>query len=340
MFWRAEPAWLPQLVPARLTVVTEDRITWMVMARDVSHAVRILGESVIKAAMVLDVDTGLVRGLNVARTVEEALSEASSMALTKLPAEGIPVGRPSRVLVPVGMRGIVEATLASSGVTVPLPPVEEVIPDSEAEDIFDSFVGHLSGRTQMPDPPTPADWTLLYAEVLRYYKATPWKRHDDDVDFVVDFDIAGESKHYAAVVMGGAGVTYGLALYPDRVVRADLNDWKSSTPWPLPHGTLACTLDAWGEAPPEITARAGRYGWPVEADLVPTLFAADSPRGREFSCDDARIFSVATAALLAHDTRVVALAKNDAVTTGTVELGEFGKVAFTIRQSTRTRRPH
>ncbi|HXW38316.1 MAG TPA: hypothetical protein VEJ44_01375, partial [Acidimicrobiales bacterium] len=271
--------------------MTEDTITWMVMARDVSHAVRIRGEPVINAVMVLDVDTGLVRGLNVARTVEEALSEAFSMALTKLPAEGISVGRPRRVLVPVGMVGIVEPMLARSGVTTPLPPVEEIIPSSEAEDIFDSFVGNMSGRTQMPDPPTPADWTLLYGEVLRYYKAAPWTSHDDDVDFVIDFEMAGESKRYAAVIMGGAGITYGLALYPGVVVRADLEDRDPSQPWPLLHGTLACTLDAWGEAPPEITARAGRYGWPVDADLVPSFFAPDSPRGREFSCDDARIFS-------------------------------------------------
>ena len=62
-------------------------------------------------------------------------------------------------------------------------------------------------------------------------------------------------------------------------------------------GTLACTLDPWGDAPPEIAARASRYGWPTEADLLPTFFGLDTERGRDFSADDARIFSVAVAAV-------------------------------------------
>jgi hypothetical protein len=32
-----------------------------------------------------------------------------------------------------------------------IPPVDEIVPGAEAEDIFDSFVGAIAGRPQ-PDP--------------------------------------------------------------------------------------------------------------------------------------------------------------------------------------------
>ena len=51
------------------------------MSRDISHAVRIPDQPVIVAALILDVDTGLVRGLSVAADFEHALAEAVETAL-------------------------------------------------------------------------------------------------------------------------------------------------------------------------------------------------------------------------------------------------------------------
>jgi hypothetical protein len=45
-----------------------DEPTWIVLIRDVSHAVHVDGESCLVASLVLDADAGLVRGMSVDRT--------------------------------------------------------------------------------------------------------------------------------------------------------------------------------------------------------------------------------------------------------------------------------
>jgi hypothetical protein len=46
-------------------MVDTDR-TWLVLVRDVSHAISVSGHAELRAALVLDVATGLVRGVAVA----------------------------------------------------------------------------------------------------------------------------------------------------------------------------------------------------------------------------------------------------------------------------------
>src|SRR5665213_3736989 len=87
-------------------------ITWMVMSRDVSHAVRVDDQPVVVAALILDIDTGLIRGLSVAEDVEGALTEAEQSALTK-PAGSLPPGHPVRILAAVGLGALVAAELGS-----------------------------------------------------------------------------------------------------------------------------------------------------------------------------------------------------------------------------------
>jgi hypothetical protein len=71
--------------------------TWIVLIRDVSHAVRIDGESTVVASLVLDADTSLVRGMSVDRTGVGACAQAMRTALTR-PAGDLPPQRPVRVL--------------------------------------------------------------------------------------------------------------------------------------------------------------------------------------------------------------------------------------------------
>jgi hypothetical protein len=272
------------------------------MSRDVSHAVRVADQPVVVAALILDVDTGLIRGLSVAEDVRDALAQAVERALNK-PAGSLPPGHPRRILAAVGLGDLVAAELGRRPGLNLIPPVDEIVPGAEAEDIFDSFVGSMAGRRQPSDPPTPADWKVLFDQVQTYAEAAPWKRWADDIDFVVDVAVDGERRHVKAVVMGNAGIQPGLALFPGKVVEADLEHRDPAAPWPYDPETLACTLDNPADVPVEMRAQALRYGWPETADLVPSFFGVDEEGGRDFSTADARLFAVVTAAVLSHDSR-------------------------------------
>ncbi len=272
------------------------------MSRDISHAVRVADQPVVVAALILDVDTGLIRGLSVAENVGDALAQAIEHALTK-PAGTLAPGRPQRVLAAVGLGDPVAAELGRRPGLNLLPPVDEIVPGAEAEDIFDSFVGSMAGRRQPIDPPSAADWKVLFDQVQAYAESTPWRRWADDIDFVVDVVLDGEQRRVKAVVMGNAGIQPGLAIFPGEVVESDLERRDPAAPWPYEVGTLACTLDHPDDVPAEFRARALRYGWRQSAHLVPSFFGVDEEGGREISTTDARLFAVVTAAVTAHDRR-------------------------------------
>ena len=50
--------------------------TWMVLLRNVSHAVRVVGEDQLMAALALHAETGLVLGVSIQGTAAEALAGA------------------------------------------------------------------------------------------------------------------------------------------------------------------------------------------------------------------------------------------------------------------------
>jgi hypothetical protein len=104
------------------------------------------------AVMILDVETGLIRGLSAAEDIRSALSESVERALTK-PAGSLPPEYPQRILVAVGLGDLVAAELGRLPGLNLIPPVEEIVPGEEAEDIFDSFVDAMAGRSQPEDPP-------------------------------------------------------------------------------------------------------------------------------------------------------------------------------------------
>jgi hypothetical protein len=275
----------------------------MVMSRDVSHAVRVVDQPVVVAALILDVDTGLIRGLSVAEDVSDALAQAVERALSK-PAGSLPPGRPRRILAAVGLGDLVAAELGRRPGLSLIPPVDEIEPGAEAEDIFDSFVGSMAGRRQSNDPPSPADWKLLYDQTRTYTEAAPWQRWDDDIDFLVDAAVDGDrQQRVKAIVMGSAGIQLGLAIFPGAVVQANVDQWIPTASRPYDAGTLVCTLDDPDEVPLEFMTRAVRYGWPETAPLVPTFFSVDEEGACDFSTAHARLSAVVIAAVLSHDRR-------------------------------------
>ena len=56
----------------------------------------------------------------------------------------LPPGYPQRVLAAVGIGDLVASELGRQPGLNPLPPVDEIVPGAEAEDIFDSFVEAMS----------------------------------------------------------------------------------------------------------------------------------------------------------------------------------------------------
>jgi len=120
-------------------------ITWMVMSRDVSDRIRVVGQPVAIAVMILDVDTGLIRGLSVAEDIFEAMSQSVERALNQ-PAGSLPPGYPQRVLAAVGLGDLVAAELGRQPGPNGRPHVDEIEPGDEAEEIFDLFVAAMSHR--------------------------------------------------------------------------------------------------------------------------------------------------------------------------------------------------
>jgi hypothetical protein len=115
----------------------------MVMSRDVSNSIRVLDQPVLIAVMILDVDTGLIRGLSVAEDIFDALSQSVERALSQ-PAGSLPPGYPQRILAAVGLGDLVAAELGRQPGPNGTPQVDEIVPGAEAEEIFDSFVAAMS----------------------------------------------------------------------------------------------------------------------------------------------------------------------------------------------------
>ena len=64
-------------------------------------------------------------------------------ALNK-PAGSLPPGYPQRVLAAVGLGEFVAAELGRQPGLNPIPPIDEIVPGDEAEEIFDQFVESFS----------------------------------------------------------------------------------------------------------------------------------------------------------------------------------------------------
>jgi hypothetical protein len=123
----------------------------MVMSRDVSDSVQVVDQPVVIAVLILDVDTGLIRGLSVEEDIDSALSQSVERALTK-PAGSLPPEYPQRILAAVGLSDLVAAELGRQPGLNLIPPIDEIVPGAEAEEIFDSFVEAIAERRPPADP--------------------------------------------------------------------------------------------------------------------------------------------------------------------------------------------
>lgn len=314
------------------TSVGRDRARWLVLSRDISDSVRVDGEPHVQAGMVLDMGTGLVRGVAVGATEVDAVAQAIEIGLTK-PAGNLPPGRPEEVLCAPRFEALIIKVLSSLIGDHRLPPVRVIDPPADAEDIFDSFVGHMSGRLQPREPPNPPDWEMLYRQAFEFYRAALWTRWDDGVVLALETSVQSTDGGWAAVVMGNSGIQHGLVLYPGGQLPAGLDDWAPGLPVPMPPGTLSLMLDPPSDVPSDLRNKAYRYGWPPGAELVPAALRLAREDAGDPGAADAQLLAVALAAVTAHDARgPVAVDAAHQATVGEIVLGNGRTASFSIAQ--------
>ncbi len=303
--------------------------TWIVMVRDVSQAVRIHDQPRTFACLVLDADAGLARGVSAAASARTAIADAMRGALTR-PAGPLPAQAPARVVCSTAHAEAVSAELADLMAGTVLPQVRQSPPVPEAEDTFDSLIGHLAGRAQPSDLPTPADWQVLYAVLHDYCRARVWLRRSDTQPLKLTVTAGGPPVRYVAVVMGQAGVQRGLALYPGDALPDASSGWEPGDPVPMPTGTLLLWLDPAGEVPAEYVTKAVRYGWAADADLFPLPLIAGSDGPADLDRRGAMHLTMAAAAVLADDHRPAGAGDGQRLTFGSAVLADGVRGTYTL----------
>jgi hypothetical protein len=307
--------------------------TWMVLLRNVSHAVHVAGEDQLMAALVLHAETGLVLGVSISGTAAEALAGAFDAALTNRAVDLQPAP-PARVVSLVEVAPEVRKAIAAASFGSPEMIEAGSIP--EAEEVFDSLVGHMAGRGQPTEPASTEDWSLLFGQTLAFLRAEPWARWSDAVPLGLELTVDGTAACYVAIVMGNAGVQLGLALYPMTLPPG----LRSPGPKPgpgsaleaTPDGTLLLMLDRPGETPAAFAEKALRYGWPAGAAYLPTLVGVGADGPCDLAGVDAQRLQVAIAAVVALDSRGLALAGGAGAMTGRVALADGAHGEFEITQ--------
>ncbi|MGH9103769.1 MAG: hypothetical protein ACRDYD_12425 [Acidimicrobiales bacterium] len=308
---------------------TDDR-TWMVMLRDISRTVRVRDEPVVMAGLVLDMGTGLALASTVAASGTQALAQALEKALADPlpPSSSAP---PDVVICEPELVSEVERQLARAAADAPPPPVVAVDPVFEAEDIFDSLVGHLAGRRQPDELAAPEDWQVLLHHVFGYWQEEPWRRWSDATHLALTVTVGGEEAPYLSVVLGAAGIQHGLVLYPGTTLPDQLWSWEPGRPAPIAPGTLMLFLDPSSDPAPELDAKAARYGWPPAAEVTPVWVGQGADGPVDLGRGDVQRLTLGLAAVVAHDARgPLSVGDGNDRTTGELALagGTLGRFAI------------
>lgn len=312
----------------------DNESTWIVMRRDLSATVPVAEEPVVMASLVVEAQTGLVLGARVAAGGRDALAQALEMALTR-PAGTLAPRRPDLVCCADGIGDEVQTVLGDLVPGGKPPAVHEIEPVAGAEDLFDSFVGHLAGRRQPDEAPESEDWSIGFHAAHRYREQTPWARWHDTVPLALVVDEPGGAARYLCAVLGADGVQRGLVAYPGEELPAGVDDEGPGEPAPPPAGTLMLFLDPPSELPPDLVAKARRYGWPVDDDVVPAFMAVGPEGPMEPSRRDLQHLVVAVTAVTAHDRRGPIVVGAKSATTGELAFSDGRRVTFSLAVSTK-----
>jgi hypothetical protein len=299
----------------------------MLMLRDLSQAVHVDGEDAVFVSLVLDIATGLARGVGTGSTAGQARTAALMSALS---AGEDP---PARVVCDLGMGDELSGELKQLMPAAPVEVVEAYLPD-EAEDIFDELVGHLAGRGRPEEQPAAEDWELLVEWTEAYAEEEPWLAWPDELLPRLVLTVDGDATSYIVSVIGQQGLQAGLVLYPgddhsDVVVPGD--DWEPDDPLPFAPGTLLLHLNPPADTLADMAAKAIRYGWPEQATRMPVWLAAGPDGFADLDATGAHHLTLACEATLTHARKLSAAKTRRVLTTsGTLDLAGGRKGAYRL----------
>lgn len=271
-------------------------IGWLVVQRELTGGVQVIDSPEIWFTAAFSTPSRKIASGHADSTPHGSLVGAMRQAI-QAPSKGAPAGRPSAVVAAPGLVDEVRYVLREEGIRA---AVEEVATPDWAEDGLTELVGHLSGRVQVADAPSPEDWALVHQQAAAYALTQPWERRADDVHLALELRIGSGRADGVAIVLGNAGAIKGLFLSPGRDVPEALTSDREGAPPPA--GAVSFSLIERAEARPEMLERAKRYGWPTTLDAP--LFIAVGPDGpHEIDRDQAMMLAVALATATEHDRR-------------------------------------
>jgi hypothetical protein len=281
-------------VPCTIIGRLKTPIGWLVVQRELTGSVQVMDAPEIWFTAVFSTPSRKIAGGHADSSPHGSLVGAMRQAI-RAPSRGAPAGRPAVVVAGPGLVDEVRDVLSEEGIRA---AVDEVATPDWAEDVLTELVGHLSGRVQVADPPSPEDWALVHQQAAAYALAQPCERRADDVHLALELRIGSGRVDAVAIVLGNAGVIKGLLLSPGRDVPEVLTSNRKGAPPPA--GTVSFSLIERAEARPEMMERAERYGWPTTLDAP--LFIAMGPDGpHEIDRDQAMLLTVALATAIERD---------------------------------------
>jgi hypothetical protein len=241
-------------------------IVWLVVQRELTGSVQVMDAPEIWFTAVFSAPSSKMASGHADSSPHDSLVGAMHQAI-RAPSKGAPAGRPAVVVAAPGLVGEVRDVLREEGTRA---PVDKVATPDWAEDVLPELVGHLSGRVQVADPPSPEDWALVHQQAAAYALATPWERRADDVHLALKLRIGTVRADAVAIVLGNAGVIKGLLLSPGREVPEALTSDREGVPPPA--GTVSFSLIE--RARPRPRCWSGRRG---TAGLPPWMRLCSSP---------------------------------------------------------------
>lgn len=158
------------------------------------------------------------------------------------------------------------------------------------------IVTHASWREVEAEP---RDVEAFHAAAAFFYRVAPWERMDDDEPVILSVD----GQPFAAAVMGGAGMEFGLALYSELQDVMDLYENDDEDPsevlGAMRGHAVTVTFEARSQLSRAIQRETAAAGWEVAgAKAYPSLFGLQVP-GFRITAREVRLMTAAMALIAA-----------------------------------------
>ncbi len=307
-----------------------DNRGWLVLQRDLAADWKDEGHQLRFATLVLDAASGRPISLQFAARGAQSLRAALDEAAAAASQGGSTVRAPSRILCAVGLSeplGNQLTALAGRPGLDAVPPVEEIEPPPEAEDMFDAAIGVLTDIRPPAEYPTPADSRFLFEQVRRYVERGPWLRWSDNL-LLLELKVGAARNEVCAQIFGEGAPHRGLFLFPGRRGMRALFEAGMAEP---SAGTILLQLYGEDETPAHAAATARRYGWPDGQALTPSFMTIRPDGWAHIERRQARLLAAALAGIIAHDARGSAAAEDE--TLGDLTFPEGSRGRYRVRKA-------